>query len=159
MTEEPSPLSTEVVVDAVAKEISKRKRRRTRRRRRKRRPRRVGFRLPRPCRVGVCKPDICCRRIPFRKLRTRYVHGFSFNTVCNFPQTSTLSVQIRILSTQKDSQRGPRKLLTKLPSTMLIDLIYIIIYRGRFQSERHFSIMPCLSLINLKMLLITMRQF
>lgn len=66
------PLPTEAVVKLPAKEIRKRKRKR-----RKRRPRGVVFRLPRPCKVGVCKPDICCRRITSRKLRTRYVHGFS----------------------------------------------------------------------------------
>ncbi|XP_019886892.2 dynein intermediate chain 2, axonemal [Ooceraea biroi] len=103
--EEPLPLLTEAVVEKEipAKEISKRKRKR-----RKRRPRRVAFRLPRPCKVGVCKPDICCRRISFRKLRSRYVHGFSVGRAYNFPQKNTLSIEI-ILSTQKDFRNFWRK--------------------------------------------------
>lgn len=72
------PPPAEVVVEIPVKEISKRKRKRKRRRKQKR-PRRVVFKLPRPCKVGVCKPDICYRRILPRKLRTRYVHGFSFS--------------------------------------------------------------------------------
>ncbi|XP_014473596.1 PREDICTED: dynein intermediate chain 2, axonemal-like [Dinoponera quadriceps] len=52
MVEEPLPPSAETIVESPTEEISKRKRR-------KRLP--VAFRLPRPCKVSVCKPDICCR--------------------------------------------------------------------------------------------------
>lgn len=60
MVEESVPPSAEAIVESPTEEISKRKRRK--------RLMPVAFRLPRPCKVGVCKPDICCRE----KLSTRY---------------------------------------------------------------------------------------
>ncbi|XP_032670436.1 dynein intermediate chain 2, axonemal-like [Odontomachus brunneus] len=63
MVEEPLPPQTEVIVESPTEEISKRKRRK--------RLMPVAFRLPRPCKVGVCKPDICCRG----KLNTRHIES------------------------------------------------------------------------------------
>jgi len=71
--EKAMPLPVETVV-APAKRITKRKRRR-----RKKRLRHVILRLPRPCKLGTCKPDICCRRFVSRKL-DKYMN--SALTVC-----------------------------------------------------------------------------
>lgn len=60
IAEEPSPPPAEAIVESPTEEISKRKRRK------QLMP--VAFRLPRPCKVTVCKPDICCRG----KLSIRY---------------------------------------------------------------------------------------
>lgn len=57
------------IVESPVKEISKRKRRK---KLRKKRPMLVAFKLPRPCKIGVCKPKICCHKTTFGKLRIRY---------------------------------------------------------------------------------------
>lgn len=74
LAEEPLPSLVEAIVKSPRQEISKRKRRK---KARKKRLMPVIFRLAKPCKLVVCKPDICCRRIAPRKL-TRYgVHGFN----------------------------------------------------------------------------------
>lgn len=88
MTEEPLPLLAEeplaslveAIVEAPLQEISKRKRRK---KARKKRLMPVIFRLAKPCKVVVCKPDICCR-IASRKLTRYSVHRFNVNTIDKF---------------------------------------------------------------------------
>ncbi|XP_067208123.1 dynein axonemal intermediate chain 2-like isoform X2 [Linepithema humile] len=69
------PLLVEAIVESPVEEISKRKRRkmapkkRLKKRPKKRLKKRATFRLPRPCKIGICKPDICCRRIGKLKIR------------------------------------------------------------------------------------------
>lgn len=67
------PLLAEAIVEPPVKEISRRKRRKTAPRRRpKRRPKKRSKKKRatfRPCKIGICKPDICCR---IGKLRIRY---------------------------------------------------------------------------------------
>ncbi|XP_012542802.2 dynein intermediate chain 3, ciliary [Monomorium pharaonis] len=65
LAEEPLPPLVEAIVESPLQEISKRKRRK---KARKKRLRPVIFRLARPCKVVVCKPNICCRRTTSRKL-------------------------------------------------------------------------------------------
>ncbi|XP_018363614.1 PREDICTED: dynein intermediate chain 2, axonemal-like [Trachymyrmex cornetzi] len=65
LAEEPLPSLVKAIVESPMQEISKRKRRK---KVRKKRPKPVIFRLAKPCKV-VCKPDICCRKIAFRKTR------------------------------------------------------------------------------------------
>lgn len=66
------PLLVETIMESPVEEISKRKRRKIapKKRPKKRVKKRATFRLPRPCKIGICKPDICCRRIG--KLKIRY---------------------------------------------------------------------------------------
>lgn len=66
------PLPALVIVKPPVKKISKQKRRK---RLRKKRPKLVAFKLPRPCKIGICKPKICCRKT-FEKLRIRYMGAF-----------------------------------------------------------------------------------
>lgn len=62
------------IVESPVKKISKRKRRK---KLRKKRPMLVAFRLPRPCKKDICKPDICCRKTTLGKLRRiRYKRVF-----------------------------------------------------------------------------------
>lgn len=66
------PLLVETVVECPAEEkISKRKRRKVRKRASKKR-RSAAFRLPRPCKVGICRPYVCCRDVFSEKLKIRY---------------------------------------------------------------------------------------
>ncbi|XP_018312300.1 dynein intermediate chain 3, ciliary [Mycetomoellerius zeteki] len=66
LAEEPLPPLVKAIVKSPMQEISKRKRRK---KARKKRPKPVIFRLAKPCKVVVCKPDICCRKTAFRKTR------------------------------------------------------------------------------------------
>lgn len=63
------PLLAEAIAESSVEEISKKKRRKMapEKRPKKRLKKRVIFRLRRPCKIGICKPDVCCRRI--EKLR------------------------------------------------------------------------------------------
>ncbi|XP_011698551.1 PREDICTED: uncharacterized protein LOC105456303 [Wasmannia auropunctata] len=65
LAEEPLPSLVETAVQFPLQEISKRKRRK---KVRKKRPMPVIFRLAKPCKTVVCKPDICCRRTASGKL-------------------------------------------------------------------------------------------
>ncbi|KAL0114593.1 hypothetical protein PUN28_011709 [Cardiocondyla obscurior] len=65
LAEEPLPSLVEAIVESPLQEISKRKRRK---KAWKKRLMPVIFRLAKPCKVVVCKPDICCRRTAPRKL-------------------------------------------------------------------------------------------
>lgn len=73
VVKESLPPSAETIVESLTEEISKRKRRK--------RLMPVAFRLPRPCKVGVCKPDICCRG----KLSTRYGVDLQYCTINESP--------------------------------------------------------------------------
>ncbi|XP_018406785.1 PREDICTED: dynein intermediate chain 2, axonemal-like [Cyphomyrmex costatus] len=69
LAEEPLPPLVKVIVESPMQEISKRKRGK---KARKKRPKHVIFRLAKPCKVVVCKPDICCRRTTFAIRKTRF---------------------------------------------------------------------------------------
>lgn len=72
--EEPLSSLVEAIVESSLQEISERKRRK---KARKKRPMPVIFRLARPCKIVVCKPDVCCCRTAAETL-TRYgAHGFN----------------------------------------------------------------------------------
>jgi len=74
LAEEPLPSLVKAIVESPLQEISKRKRRK---KARKKRPMPVIFRLARPCKVVVCKPDICCRRTVSGKLIRYGAHRFN----------------------------------------------------------------------------------
>lgn len=64
------------IMESPVKKISKRKRRK-KLKKLKKRPMLAAFRLPRPCKKGICKPDICCRKTTLGKLgRIRYKRIF-----------------------------------------------------------------------------------
>lgn len=74
LAEEPLASLVEAIVESPPQEISKRKRRK---KTRKKRLMPITFRLAKPCKVIVCKPDICCRRTASRKLTRYVVHRFN----------------------------------------------------------------------------------
>lgn len=74
LAQEPLPSLVEAIVEPPLQEISKRKRRK---KARKKRLMPVIFRLAKPCKLIVCKPDICCRRTASRKLTRYSMHGFN----------------------------------------------------------------------------------
>lgn len=83
LAEKPLPSLVEVIVESPLQEISKRKRRKKARKKRLiLRP--VIFRLAKPCKVVVCKPDICCRRPAPRKLIRYDAHGFNVSMMNKF---------------------------------------------------------------------------
>ncbi|XP_029665154.1 dynein intermediate chain 3, ciliary-like [Formica exsecta] len=108
MAEEVLPALAEAIVESPIKKISKRKRRK---KLRKKRPMHIAFRLPRPCKIGVCKPDICCRRTTFGKIRIRPTD----RAIKDHEKWDKVNVRVRTLIEKKEKMRQKsRKSWTKL---------------------------------------------